>query len=307
MNNVIFDGSLEGSRPSSVAHPPPPTVLEQQWARGHFEHLSVQSRWKTVWAQPQGAVWELTPPPCPLVSAVDLVSMPVVCEVLDQHGLKQNEQLLDISQLVTCLTSLYQRLEQSHSHLVNVPLCVDMCLNWLLNVYDTYVHTHLTRTRRDHLPLFQWDVTYSNWLFGGSGRTGKIRTLSFKTGIISLCKAHLEDKYRCESFSSSAWCSSASFTLHHNPSLCSYSLFSPTSSLPPPLPLLPTAPSSSLVQTGCQCHWFLWPASPRPPPPRLHPDPPAARRGRLLRRLQHRAVRPQLLPVCESHTKLAFY
>ncbi|KAM9327399.1 dystrophin isoform 2-T2 [Pholidichthys leucotaenia] len=96
---------------------------------------------------------------------LDLLSMPTACEVFDQHSLKQNEQLLDISQLVTCLTSLYQRLEQSHSHLVNVPLCVDMCLNWLLNVYDT-------------------------------GRTGKIRTLSFKTGIISLCKAHLEDKYR---------------------------------------------------------------------------------------------------------------
>ncbi|XP_053170341.1 dystrophin isoform X2 [Scomber japonicus] len=96
---------------------------------------------------------------------LDLLSMPMACEVFDQHGLKQNEQLLDISQLVTCLTSLYQRLEQTHSHLVNVPLCVDMCLNWLLNVYDT-------------------------------GRTGKIRTLSFKTGIISLCKAHLEDKYR---------------------------------------------------------------------------------------------------------------
>ncbi|XP_055363081.1 dystrophin isoform X4 [Betta splendens] len=96
---------------------------------------------------------------------LDLLSMPMVCEVFDQHSLKQNEQLLDISQLITCLTSLYQRLEQSHSNLVNVPLCVDMCLNWLLNVYDT-------------------------------GRTGKIRTLSFKTGIISLCKAHLEDKYR---------------------------------------------------------------------------------------------------------------
>uniref|UniRef100_A0A672IQU9 Dystrophin n=1 Tax=Salarias fasciatus TaxID=181472 RepID=A0A672IQU9_SALFA len=79
---------------------------------------------------------------------------------------KQNEQLLDISQLVTCLTSLYQRLEQSHSHLVNVPLCVGPCAsNWLLNVYDTYVHAPHP-------------------------------TLSFKTGIISLCKAHLEDKYR---------------------------------------------------------------------------------------------------------------
>uniref|UniRef100_A0A8C6UAW0 Dystrophin n=1 Tax=Neogobius melanostomus TaxID=47308 RepID=A0A8C6UAW0_9GOBI len=96
---------------------------------------------------------------------LDLLGMPTACEVFDQHGLKQNEQLVDISQLVTCLTSLYQRLEQTHSHLVNVPLCVDMCLNWLLNVYDT-------------------------------SRTGKIRTLSFKTGIISLCKAHLEDKYR---------------------------------------------------------------------------------------------------------------
>lgn len=80
--------------------------------------------------------------------------MPLACEVFEQHGLKQNEQLLDISQLVTCLTSLYQRLEQSHSHLVNVPLCVDMCLNWLLNVYDTYVwqlqthkHTHTLRNK----------------------------------------------------------------------------------------------------------------------------------------------------------------
>lgn len=74
--------------------------------------------------------------------------MPMACEVFDQHGLKQNEQLLDISQLVTCLTSLYQRLEQNHSHLVNVPLCVDMCLNWLLNVYDTYVRHAVHADRR---------------------------------------------------------------------------------------------------------------------------------------------------------------
>ncbi|KAG7250422.1 hypothetical protein CRUP_012014, partial [Coryphaenoides rupestris] len=76
--------------------------------------------------------------------------MPGACEVMDQHGLKQNEQLLDTPTLVSCLTGLYQRLEASHAHLVSAPL----------------------------------------------GRTGRIRTLSFKTGIISLCKAHLEDKYR---------------------------------------------------------------------------------------------------------------
>ncbi|XP_073722267.1 dystrophin isoform X1 [Misgurnus anguillicaudatus] len=96
---------------------------------------------------------------------LDLLGMPAACEAFEQHNLKQNEQFMDIMQVINCLTSIYDRLEQQHSSLVNVPLCVDMCLNWLLNVYDT-------------------------------GRTGKIRTLSFKTGVICLCKAHLEDKYR---------------------------------------------------------------------------------------------------------------
>uniref|UniRef100_A0A673GNC6 Dystrophin-like n=1 Tax=Sinocyclocheilus rhinocerous TaxID=307959 RepID=A0A673GNC6_9TELE len=96
---------------------------------------------------------------------LDLLGMSAVCEAFEQHNLKQNEQFMDIMQVINCLTSIYDRMEQQHSSLVNVPLCVDMCLNWLLNVYDT-------------------------------GRAGKIRTLSFKTGIICLCKAHLEDKYR---------------------------------------------------------------------------------------------------------------
>ncbi|CAH2017850.1 unnamed protein product [Acanthoscelides obtectus] len=48
---------------------------------------------------------------------------------------------------------------------VDVPLCVDLALNWLLNVYD-------------------------------SQRTGQIRVLSFKVGLTILSKAHLEEKYR---------------------------------------------------------------------------------------------------------------
>ncbi|KAB0342967.1 hypothetical protein FD754_019893, partial [Muntiacus muntjak] len=99
---------------------------------------------------------------------LDLLSLSAACDALDQHNLKQNDQPMDILQIINCLTTIYDRLEQEHNNLVNVPLCVDMCLNWLLNVYDT-------------------------------GRTGRIRVLSFKTGIISLCKAHLEDKYRCKS------------------------------------------------------------------------------------------------------------
>ncbi|XP_038612990.1 dystrophin isoform X1 [Tachyglossus aculeatus] len=96
---------------------------------------------------------------------LDLLSLSAACGALDQHNLKQNEQPLDILQVINCLTTIYDGLEQEHNDLVNVPLCVDMCLNWLLNVYDT-------------------------------SRTGRIRVLSFKTGVISLCKAHLEDKYR---------------------------------------------------------------------------------------------------------------
>ncbi|XP_077199073.1 dystrophin isoform X6 [Paroedura picta] len=96
---------------------------------------------------------------------LDLLSLSAACDALDQHNLKQNDQPMDILQIINCLTTIYDRLEQEHNNLVNVPLCVDMCLNWLLNVYDT-------------------------------GRTGRIRILSFKTGVISLCKAHLEDKYR---------------------------------------------------------------------------------------------------------------
>uniref|UniRef100_A0A670Z0U5 Dystrophin n=1 Tax=Pseudonaja textilis TaxID=8673 RepID=A0A670Z0U5_PSETE len=96
---------------------------------------------------------------------LDLLNLSAACDALDQHNLKQNDQPIDILQIINCLTTIYDKLEQEHNNLVNVPLCVDMCLNWLLNVYDT-------------------------------GRTGRIRVLSFKTGIISLCKAHLEDKYR---------------------------------------------------------------------------------------------------------------
>lgn len=73
------------------------------------------------------------------ISTVDLLNLSAACDALDQHNLKQNDQPMDILQIINCLTTIYDRLEQEHNNLVNVPLCVDMCLNWLLNVYDTYV------------------------------------------------------------------------------------------------------------------------------------------------------------------------
>lgn len=71
--------------------------------------------------------------------AVDLLRLNVAEYTFEQHRLTNNNQLLSVPDIINCLTSVYDGLEQEHKDLVNVPLCVDMCLNWLLNVYDTYV------------------------------------------------------------------------------------------------------------------------------------------------------------------------
>ncbi|KOB78866.1 Dystrophin, isoforms A/C/F/G/H [Operophtera brumata] len=60
---------------------------------------------------------------------------------------------------------VFQVIAAENPSLVNVPLCLDLSINWLLNVYD-------------------------------SQRTGQIRVLSFKVGLVLLCKGHLEEKYR---------------------------------------------------------------------------------------------------------------
>ncbi|XP_028253113.1 dystrophin isoform X2 [Parambassis ranga] len=96
---------------------------------------------------------------------LDLLDLNVAQNTFEQHKLTNNNHLLSVSDVINCLTSIYDGLEQEHKDLVNVPLCVDMCLNWLLNVYDT-------------------------------GRSGKIRVLSMKIGLLSLSKGHLEEKYK---------------------------------------------------------------------------------------------------------------
>ncbi|CAJ1078469.1 dystrophin isoform X1 [Xyrichtys novacula] len=96
---------------------------------------------------------------------LDLLDLSVAQNTFEQHKMTNNSQLKSVPDVINCLTSIYDGLEQEHKDLVNVPLCVDMCLNWLLNVYDT-------------------------------GRSGKIRVLSMKIGLLSLSKGHLEEKYK---------------------------------------------------------------------------------------------------------------
>lgn len=92
---------------------------------------------------------------------LDRIPMALAIDAFDKHGLRaQNDKLIDIPDMTTVLYSLYVSLDQ-----IDLPLMLDMAINWVLNVYD-------------------------------SQRTGQIRVLSFKVGLVLLCKGHLEEKYR---------------------------------------------------------------------------------------------------------------
>ncbi|XP_048831266.1 utrophin-like isoform X2 [Brienomyrus brachyistius] len=94
---------------------------------------------------------------------LDLLDLSTAQKIFEQHKLR-NGRLLDVPDVISCLTSIYHLLGKSRTGLVDIPLCVDLCLNWLLNVYDI-------------------------------GRSGTIQALSMKIGLLSLSQGHLEDKY----------------------------------------------------------------------------------------------------------------
>lgn len=96
-----------------------------------------------------------------------MLSLSSALDAFDAHGLRaQNDKLLDVPDMIAVLAALYERIAADSPTLVAIPVCLDLALNWLLNVYD-------------------------------SQRTGQIRVLSFKVGLVLLCKGHLEEKYRC--------------------------------------------------------------------------------------------------------------
>lgn len=68
---------------------------------------------------------------------VDLLSINSASDIFSQYKLQQSNQTIEVLEIIQCLTAMYDHLEHERGIIVNVPLSVDMCLNWLLNVYDT--------------------------------------------------------------------------------------------------------------------------------------------------------------------------
>ncbi|KAG8234825.1 hypothetical protein J437_LFUL015540 [Ladona fulva] len=68
---------------------------------------------------------------------LDLLQLSDAMDAFDSHGLRaQNDKLIDVTDMVTVLSSLYEGVAAESPSLVDLPLCLDLCLNWLLNVYD---------------------------------------------------------------------------------------------------------------------------------------------------------------------------
>ena len=97
---------------------------------------------------------------------LDLLDIESVVVCFDAHGLSVDKHDLTIAapEIVTILTSIYETLYQCEPEDIDVPLCVDLCLNWILNVFDIQ-------------------------------RTGSVRVLSLKLGLVLLCRGPLNEKY----------------------------------------------------------------------------------------------------------------
>ncbi len=98
---------------------------------------------------------------------LDLLDLKSALFGFEEHGLTadKHSSIIRVPEMIVVLTSLYEALQQEEPDEVpDMPLCVDLSLNWLLNVYD-------------------------------STRCGQMRVLPFKLGILVLCRGPLTEKY----------------------------------------------------------------------------------------------------------------
>lgn len=91
---------------------------------------------------------------------VDLLELPMAHGVFEQHQLTHNECILEVPAIITCLLTIYTKLQQVYPKLINIPLCVDLCLNWLLNVYDRYVWVFHSDPQTTHKMYYNYIILF---------------------------------------------------------------------------------------------------------------------------------------------------
>ena len=70
---------------------------------------------------------------------MDKLELSAAIDTFDAHGLRaQNDKVIDIPDMVTVLRSLYESILMAHPGAIRLQFGIDLCLNWILNVYDRY-------------------------------------------------------------------------------------------------------------------------------------------------------------------------
>eukprot|EP00794_Sanderia_malayensis_P000391 gene391-1025_t len=99
---------------------------------------------------------------------LDLVNLDVIKRSLESNdvlsSLGDKAAVVDTAQIVNVLVASFEKAE--HRNSINLPQCVDLTLNWLLNVFD-------------------------------SARFGKIRCISLAVALLLLCRGSLDEKWKC--------------------------------------------------------------------------------------------------------------
>lgn len=70
---------------------------------------------------------------------LDYVHILSLIGIFEEYGLRgENDKLISVPKMINCLQTVYEKACNGGDNAapVDVPLCIDLCLNWLLNLYD---------------------------------------------------------------------------------------------------------------------------------------------------------------------------
>lgn len=86
-----------------------------------------------------------------------MVETNVVIEALERHNIHgSHEDVIGVSEMVKVLTFIFDKLERKEKDAIDIPLSIDLSLNWLLNVYDRFVLLEKLQRENDTVVQLFW-------------------------------------------------------------------------------------------------------------------------------------------------------